>query len=490
MTDTTPDLGLDDPTLVRQRAFVDGAWVGAASGTTYVVTDPATGEVLTEVPAMDAADARRAIEAADRAFPMWAAMTAIERGTLLRRWFDLMVENADDLGRIMTLEQGKPLPEARGEVIYGASFVEWFAEEAKRAYGDVIPTFTPDKRLLVLRQPVGVAAAITPWNFPNAMITRKAGPALAAGCTFVVKPAGDTPLSALALADLASRAGIPEGVFNVVTARDPGPVGEELTTNPLVRKFSFTGSTGVGKQLLARAASTVKNVSMELGGNAPFLVFDDADIDAAVEGAIHSKYRNGGQTCVCANRMYAQDGIHDEFAAKLADASAALRVGPGVGEGIDIGPLINMSALEKVDRLVGQAVAGGAVVLTGGRPSDLGGTFYEPTVLTGVLADMAIADEEIFGPVAPVFRFSTEEEAVAAANDTPYGLAAYFYSRDNSRIWRVSEALEYGMIGVNTGLMSTTVAPFGGWKESGIGREGSYQGIDEYLETKYVAIGI
>ncbi len=481
---------LSDPTLLRTAAYVDGSWQGARSGDTYDVTDPATGETIASVPAMDDADARAAIDAADRAFAGWASLTATERGTLLRRWHDLMLDHADDLGLIMTWEQGKPLRESVGEIRYGASFVEWFAEEGRRADGTIIPPHQQDKRLLVLKQPVGVAAAITPWNFPNAMITRKAAPALAAGCTFVVKPASATPLSALALAELAERAGIPAGVFNVVTAARSGPIGDELTGNPKVRKFSFTGSTAVGKLLLEKCASTVKRVSMELGGNAPFIVFDDADLDAAVEGAVIAKYRNGGQTCVCANRIFAQDAIYDEFVAKLAEATEQLTVGVGTDRGVDIGPLIDTSAFEKVGRLVADAVAKGAKVVTGGRPHERGGTFYEPTVLADVDDDMAVAVEEIFGPIAPVIRFHDEPEAVAAANDTVYGLAAYFYAADNSRIWRVMEGLEYGMVGVNTGLISTTVAPFGGWKESGIGREGSHQGLDEYLETKYVCMEI
>ncbi len=488
MTTSRSPLELADPELLRDRAYVGGAWVEAEDEATYPVTDPATGETLVEVPAMGRAEARRAVAAATEAFPAWAGLTASERAGFLRRWRDLMLEHAADLGMIMTREQGKPLGESTGEVRYGASFVDWFAEEGRRAYGDVIPTHQAGKRLLVLKQPVGVAAAITPWNFPNAMITRKAAPALAAGCTFVVKPAGATPLSALALAELADRAGIPPGVFNVVTTDRSGPVGEELTTNPAVRKFSFTGSTEVGKLLLRAAAGTVKKVSMELGGNAPFIVFDDADLDAAVEGAVVAKYRNGGQTCVCANRVFAQDGIYDAFVERLAAASRRLTVGPGTEGGVDVGPLIDAAALAKVERLVADAVERGARVVVGGRPHALGGTFYEPTVLAGVEPGMAVAEEEIFGPIAPVLRFSREEEVIAAANDTPYGLAAYFYARDHSRIWRVMEGLEYGMVGVNTGLISTTVAPFGGWKESGLGREGSYQGLDEYLETKYVCI--
>jgi len=482
--------GLTDPTLLRTGAYVDGEWRGAASGETYEVTDPATGETLAAVPAMDETDTRAAIDAAAEAFPGWAARTAAERGALLRRWNDLMLAHAEDLGLIMTREQGKPLREAVGEIRYGASFVDWFAEEGRRADGYVIPRHQPSKRLLVIKQPVGVAAAITPWNFPNAMITRKAAPALAAGCTFVVKPASATPLSALALAELADRAGIPAGVFNVITAARSGPVGVELTTNPKVRKFSFTGSTAVGKILLEQCASTVKKVSLELGGNAPFIVFDDADLDAAVEGAVVAKYRNGGQTCVCANRIFAQDAIYDEFVAKLAEATSELRVGAGTEPDVDIGPLIDTSAFDKVGRLVADAVAKGARVVVGGRPHERGGTFYEPTVLADVGGGMAVVEEEIFGPIAPVIRFHDEEEAIAAANDTIYGLAAYFYARDNARIWRVMEGLEYGMVGVNTGLISTTVAPFGGWKQSGLGREGSHQGLEEYLETKYVCMEI
>jgi succinate-semialdehyde dehydrogenase / glutarate-semialdehyde dehydrogenase len=482
--------GLSDGSLLREAAYVGGRWVGAADGATYPITDPATGSVIGNVPDMSAADAEAAVLAANDAFPAWAALTAGQRGAMLMAWHRLMIENADDLGRLMTLEQGKPLTESIGEIRYGASFVEWFAEEGKRAYGQVIPTYQAGKRLVVLKQAIGVAAAITPWNFPNAMITRKAAPALAAGCTFVVKPAGETPLSALAIAELADRAGIPPGVFNVITTSRSRPVGEVLTTHPLVRKFSFTGSTEVGRVLLAQTAATIKNVSMELGGNAPFIVFDDADIAAAVDGAIVSKYRNGGQTCVCANRLFVQEGVYDEFATRLAEATAKLRVGSGLESGVEIGPLINLAAVEKVERLVSDAIGAGGTAITGGSRHALGGSYFEPTVLTGVTLDMAIADEEIFGPVAPLFRFTSEEEAIAAANDTPYGLAAYFYSTDNARVWRVAEALEYGMVGANTGLISTTVAPFGGWKQSGIGREGSHEGLEEYLETKYLAIQI
>jgi len=419
----------------------------------------------------------------------WRALTAKQRGAVLRRWYELLLEHAEDLARLMTLEMGKPISESRGEVAYAAGFIEWFAEEGKRAYGEVIPTYDRTKRLLVLKQPVGVIAAITPWNFPQAMITRKVAPALAAGCAAVVKPASASPISALAAADLAARAGLPPGVFNVVTSTNSSAVGRELTTNPTVRKISFTGSTEIGKVLMVQAAGTVKNVSLELGGNAPFLVFDDADIDAAVEGAVASKYRNSGQTCVCTNRIYVQDSVYDEFAGKLAEAVAMLKVGPGIEEGTAIGPLVNEAALEKVEALVNEARDQGADVLTGGRRHELGRSFYEVTVLTEVTPAMRISREEIFGPVAPLYRFSTEEEAITLANDTPYGLASYFYAGDIGRIWRVSEGLEYGMVGVNTGLMSTEVAPFGGFKESGIGREGSHDGLDEYLETKYVAIG-
>ena len=480
---------LQDPTLLRTQAYVGGEWIDADSGATFDVTDPATGEVVASVADLGVDETRRAVDLAEVAQKAWAARTAKDRGAVLRRWYELFLEHKEDLALIMTSEMGKPIGESRGEVVYAANFIDWFAEEGKRAYGEVIPTHDPTKRLLVLKQPVGVVSAITPWNFPQAMITRKVAPALAAGCASLVRPASETPLSALAAAELADRAGLPPGLLNVIPATDSPTVGRELTTNPTIRKISFTGSTPIGKLLLGQAAGTVKKASMELGGNAPFIVFDDADIDAAVEGAIVSKYRNSGQTCVCANRFLVQDGVYDEFAKKFAEAVADLKVGPGIDESSEIGPLVNEDAIDKVEELVQGALAEGAGVLTGGRRHALGRTYYEVTVLTDVTPDMAIHGEEIFGPVAPLFRFSTEDDAIAIANDTEYGLAAYFYAADMGRIWRVSESLEYGMVGVNTGLISTEVAPFGGFKESGIGREGSHHGLDEYLETKYVAIG-
>ena len=480
---------LQDPTLLRTQAYVGGEWIDADSGATFDVTDTATGEVVASVADLGVDETRRAVDLAEVAQKAWAARTAKDRGAVLRRWYELFLEHKEDLALIMTSEMGKPIGESRGEVVYAANFIDWFAEEGKRAYGEVIPTHDPTKRLLVLKQPVGVVSAITPWNFPQAMITRKVAPALAAGCASLVRPASETPLSALAAAELADRAGLPPGLLNVIPATDSPAVGRELTTNPTIRKISFTGSTPIGKLLLGQAAGTVKKASMELGGNAPFIVFDDADIDAAVEGAIVSKYRNSGQTCVCANRFLVQDSVYDEFAKKFAEAVADLKVGPGIDESSEIGPLVNEDAIDKVEELVQGALAEGAGVLTGGRRHALGRTYYEVTVLTDVTPDMAIHGEEIFGPVAPLFRFSTEDDAIAIANDTEYGLAAYFYAADMGRIWRVSESLEYGMVGVNTGLISTEVAPFGGFKESGIGREGSHHGLDEYLETKYVAIG-
>ena len=479
---------LSDPALFRQQCYVDGEWVDADSGATFDVTDPATGQPIGVVPSFGAAETRRAVEAANAAYPAWRALTGKERASILRRWYDLMLEHQEDLAVIMTAEQGKPMAESRGEIVFGASFIEWFAEEAKRAYGDVIPTHLADRRIVVTKEPVGVVASITPWNFPNAMITRKAGPALAAGCTVVARPASSTPLSALALGELATRAGIPAGVFNVVTGPSSA-VGGELTSNPIVRKLSFTGSTAVGKILLEQCAGTVKKVSMELGGNSPFIVFDDADVDAAVEGAMASKYRNTGQTCVCANRFLVQEGVHDEFAQKLAVAAGNLRVGPGLTGETDQGPLIDMAAVEKVEDHIQDAVNGGGTVVSGGQRHELGGTFFEPTVITGVTPAMKVAREETFGPVAPVFRFKTEEEAIQLANATEFGLAAYFYSRDIGRIWRVGEALEYGIVGINVGIISTEVAPFGGFKESGIGREGSKYGLDEFLEVKYMCVG-
>jgi succinate-semialdehyde dehydrogenase/glutarate-semialdehyde dehydrogenase len=480
---------LTDRGLLREQCYIDGSWADADTGQWLEVTDPATGRGMARVPSMGAAETRRAIDSAERAWKPWRELTAGARGSFLRRWHDLMRANQEDLGRIMTAEQGKPLAESRGEIAYAASFIEWFAEEGRRVYGDLIPPHQADKRILVLRQPVGVCAAITPWNFPAAMITRKAGAALAAGCTLVVKPAAETPLSALALAVLAERAGIPPGVLNVVTG-EAVQIGGELTRNSVVRKLSFTGSTAVGRLLMRQCADTLKRLSLELGGNAPFIVFDDADPDAAVEGVMQSKYRNTGQTCVCANRILVQDGIYDAFAEHLAARVAELRVGPGTEEGVSQGPLISGDALAKVEAHVADALAKGARVVTGGGRHELGGTFFQPTVIRDVTPAMRIASEETFGPVAPLFRFRTEKEGVDMANDTEYGLAAYFYSRDLSRVWRVSEGLEYGMVGVNTGLISTAVAPFGGVKQSGLGREGSRHGIDEYLEMKYVCIGL
>jgi succinate-semialdehyde dehydrogenase / glutarate-semialdehyde dehydrogenase len=481
---------LRDADLLRNRAFMGGKWLDASSGATHAVVNPATRETIGTVPDMGVADTRRAIEAAQQAFPAWAALTAKERAAILRRWFDLLMANQDDLATLMTAEQGKPLAEAKGEISYGASFIEWFAEEGKRVYGDVIPTHQADKRLIVLRQPVGVVAAITPWNFPLAMITRKAGPALAAGCTFVVKPASQTPYSALAAAALAARAGVPAGVLNVVTGTDAAAIGGELTSNPLVRKVTFTGSTGVGKKLMAQCAGTVKKITMELGGNAPFIVFEDADLDAAVAGAIASKFRNTGQTCVCANRLLVQAPVYEAFAKKLVHAVAQLRVGDGLKGPTDQGPLIDHKALAKVEEHLADARAKGGRIALGGQRHALGGTFFEPTVVTEVTPAMLMAREETFGPVAPLFRFESEQDAIRMANDTEFGLAAYFYTRDLARAWRVAEALEYGMVGLNTGLFSTEVAPFGGVKESGIGREGSKYGILDYTELKFLCLGL
>jgi succinate-semialdehyde dehydrogenase / glutarate-semialdehyde dehydrogenase len=479
---------LKDPKLLSQRCFVGGAWIDADDGATITVKNPASGETIGTVPRLGAVETRRAIEAANAAWPAWRKRTAKERSNLLRRWFDLVLANQEDLAVLMTSEQGKPLAESRGEIAYAASFIEWFAEEARRIYGDTIPGHAPDKRILVLKQPVGVVAAITPWNFPSAMITRKAGPALAAGCPVVLKPATATPFSALALAELAVRAGIPAGVFNVVTGSS-GPIGKELTSNPLVRKLTFTGSTEIGKQLMEQCAGTVKKVSLELGGNAPFIVFDDADVDAAVAGAIASKYRNTGQTCVCTNRFLVQDGIYAAFSAKLVEAVGALKVGDGLEAGTQQGPLIDANAVAKVEEHIADAVAKGGRVIVGGRRHALGGTFFQPTVVADATPAMAVAQEETFGPLAPLFRFRTEEEALRLANDTPYGLASYFYTRDLARALRVAEQLEYGIVGVNTGLISTAEAPFGGVKESGTGREGSRYGIEDYLEVKYVCVG-
>ena len=481
---------LRDTTLFQQRCYIAGAWSDADNGAVSAIANPATGELLGNVPELGAAETRRAIEAAHAAWPGWRQATAQTRATILRRWFSLMLEHQEDLAMLLTLEQGKPLAEARGEISYAASFIEWFAEEGKRVYGDTIPAHQPDKRILVLKEPVGVCAAITPWNFPTAMIARKAGAALAAGCPMVVKPAPQTPFSALALAVLAERAGVPAGVLNVVT----GPaqvIGDEILDNPLVRKLSFTGSTRTGKYLMQRCAGTLKRLSLELGGNAPFIVFDDANLDAAVAGALVSKYRNSGQTCVCANRFLVQDGVYDAFAERLTQAvREQLTVGNGLEPGVMQGPLIDAAALAKVERHVADALAQGARVLTGGRRHALGGTFYEPTVLGEVTPDMLVAREETFGPVAPLFRFQTDDEAIRLANATEFGLAAYFYSRNLSRVFRVAEALQYGMVGINTGLISTEIAPFGGVKESGFGREGSKYGIEEYLNIKYLCVDL
>lgn len=482
-------VNLKNPELLRTQCLVDGEWIKAANNAVIEVENPANGKVIATVPSLGASDAARAVDAANRAFAQWSKRSAKDRAAVLRRWFELMVENADDLAALMTAEQGKPLAEARGEALYAASFVEWFAEEAKRVYGDTIPAPTTDKRIIILKQPIGVCAAITPWNFPAAMITRKAAPALAAGCTMVVKPAEQTPLTALALGVLAEKAGIPAGVFQVITgdAREIGPV---LTESDIVRKLSFTGSTEVGRILMAQSAQTIKKLSLELGGNAPFIVFDDADLDAAVEGAIASKYRNAGQTCVCSNRIYVQSGVYDAFAEKLAAKVSALTVGVGTQQGVLIGPLIDADAIKKVEDHIQDAVQKGASIVTGGKRHSLGGTFFEPTILAGATQAMKIAREETFGPVAPLFRFETEEEVVAMANDTEFGLAAYFYTENVRRTWRVAEALEYGMVGHNTGMISNEVAPFGGVKQSGLGREGSHYGIDEYLEVKYLCSAI
>ena len=486
MPNTAVGVELKDARLFRQACYVDGAWTEARD--VIEVDNPATGEIIGTVPKLGRAETERAIDAASRAFPAWRRKTARERAAVMRRWFELMLASQDDLARLMTIEQGKPLTESKGEVVYAASFLEWFGEEAKRAYGDTIPQQQPDKRLVVVKEPIGVVACITPWNFPLAMITRKAGPAIASGCTVVLKPASQTPFSALALAELASRAGVPPGVFNVITG-SATEIGAELTSNPIVRKLSFTGSTETGKVLMAQCAATVKKLSLELGGNAPFIVFDDADLDAAVEGAMASKYRNTGQTCVCANRLLVQDSVYDRFSAKLAEAVKKLAPAPGLDDGATQGPLIDDRAVEKVESHVADAISKGARVLVGGKRHSRGGRFFEPTILTGVTPAMAVAKEETFGPVAPLFRFSTEAEAIALANDTEFGLAAYFYGRDIARVWRVAEALEYGIVGINTGIISTEVAPFGGVKESGIGREGSKYGLEEFLEIKYLCMG-
>jgi len=481
-------LKLKDPTLFREACCIDGKWLTADSNQTIEVTNPASGEVLGTIPKMGADETRRAIDAANAAYPAWRAKTAKERASILRKWFDLMMENQEDLARMMTAEQGKPFKESMGEIVYAASFIEWFAEEGKRVYGDTIPQHAPGKRIVVTKEPIGVCAAITPWNFPAAMITRKCGPALAAGCTMVVKPATATPYSALALAELAERAGVPAGVFSVVTGSS-GAIGGEMTSNPIVRKLTFTGSTEIGKLLMEQCAGTVKKTSMELGGNAPFIVFNDADIDEAVLGAMASKFRNTGQTCVCANRLLVQDGVYEEFSKKLAAAVEEMRVGDGLKGETEQGPMIDMAAVEKVEEHIEDAVAKGAKVISGGSRHDLGGTFFQPTVLAEVNTDMKVTKEETFGPVAPLYRFETEEQALQMANDTEFGLAAYFYSRDIGRVWRVMEGLEYGIVGVNEGIISTEVAPFGGMKESGTGREGSKYGIEDYLEIKYGLIG-
>jgi succinate-semialdehyde dehydrogenase/glutarate-semialdehyde dehydrogenase len=485
---TPNSVKLKDPSLLRELCFIDGGWNGADNGATLDVTNPATLQKLGSIPNMGAAETRRAIAAAGAALPGWRARTAKERAVILRRWFDLMTENQEDLATLMTAEQGKPLTESKTEILYAASFIEWFGEEAKRVYGDIIPGHQGDKRIMVLRQPVGVVAAITPWNFPSAMITRKAGPALAAGCTLVCKPATQTPYSALALAELAQRAGVPAGVFNMITG-NAAAIGGEMTSNPTVRKLTFTGSTEVGKKLMAQCAGTVKKLSLELGGNAPFIVFDDADLDAAVQGALASKYRNTGQTCVCANRLLIQAGVYEEFAKRLKSAVAQLRVGDGLKSVTDQGPLIDAKAVTKVEEHIADALAKGAKVALGGKRHALGGSFFEPTILTDVTPNMLLAREETFGPVAPLFKFDSEAQAIAMANDTEFGLAAYLYTRDLARSWRVSEAIEYGIVGLNTGIISTEVAPFGGVKESGIGREGSKYGILDYTEIKYICVG-
>ena len=480
-------MNLSDSTLFRQQSYIDGAWCNADSGETIDVRDPATGNTLGTIPKMGTAETRRAIEAANKALPAWRAKTAKERAAILRKWFNLMMENQEDLAVMMTMEQGKPIAESRGEIAYAASFIEWFAEEGKRIYGETVPQHMADRRIIVLKEPIGVVGAITPWNFPSAMITRKAGPALAAGCTVVCKPATETPYSAFALAELAERAGVPKGVLNILTGKS-SEIGTEITANPIVRKITFTGSTEIGKMLMEQSAATVKKVTMELGGNAPFMVFDDANLDAAVEGAMLSKFRNMGQTCVCANRIYVQSEVYDAFADKFAAEVAKLKVGNGLEDGVTQGPLINSGGIDKVEEHIADALSKGARVMTGGERHELGGTYFQPTVLADVNPQMMVARDETFGPLAPLFRFDTEAEAIQLANDTEFGLASYFYSRDIGRIWRVSEGLEYGIVGVNTGIISTEVAPFGGVKESGIGREGSHMGIEEYLEAKYVCL--
>jgi succinate-semialdehyde dehydrogenase/glutarate-semialdehyde dehydrogenase len=485
----TNGVQLTDPSLLRDKAYIDGQWTAGISGKSFAVTDPATGAEITRVPDLGVEETRRAIDAAARAYPAWRAKTAKQRTATMRRWYDLIIQNQEDLAVLMTCEQGKPLAESRGEVVYGAAFIEWFAEEAKRVYGDVIPQNVDGRRIVVLKEPIGVTAAITPWNFPIAMITRKVGPAIAVGCTSVIKPAKLTPLSALALAELADRAGMPKGVLNVLTSASASAVGNELCNNPTVRKVSVTGSTEVGKLIMKLSSGTLKKLSLELGGNAPFIVFDDAQISAAVQGAMASKFRNSGQTCVCANRILVQDTVYDAFIEKLAGAVRELKVGAGLEPGVQQGPLINQAAVEKCEDHIADAVSKGARVIVGGKRHPLGGTFFEPTVLADANPQMKIAREEVFGPVAPLFRFDTEEQAIAMANDTEYGLASYFYARDIGRIWRVAEGLEYGIVGVNEGIISTEVAPFGGMKESGMGREGSKYGTEEYCEIKYVCMG-
>ena len=487
-SETVKSIGMKDASLFRQQVYINGKWSDADSGETNEITNPANGEVLGTVPNCGADEAKRAIEAANTAWPDWSSKTAKERAVILRRWYELMIENQEDLARIMTAEQGKPLTESRGEIAYAASFLEWFGEEGKRIYGDTIPSHAPDKRIVVIMQPIGVTVAITPWNFPAAMITRKAAPALAAGCPMVIKPAPDTPFSAFALCELAERAGVPPGIISTITG-DAVEIGGEFTSNPIVRKLTFTGSTGVGKLLMKQCSGTVKKLALELGGNAPFIVFDDADLEAAIPGALASKFRNAGQTCVCANRILVQSKVYDKFCGMLADAAKNIKVADGFEDGAQQGPLINEAAVEKVESHVKDALSKGAKLLAGGKKHQLGGTFYEPTVLSGVTKEMLVAKEETFGPMAPIFKFETEEEAIDLANDTEFGLAAYFYSRDIGRIWRVSEGLEYGIVGVNEGIISTEVAPFGGVKESGTGREGSKYGIEDYLEIKYICMG-
>jgi succinate-semialdehyde dehydrogenase/glutarate-semialdehyde dehydrogenase len=492
MLDSVTDLAalLKDPSLLVTRAYVAGEWIEADDGDTFAVVNPARGDEIARVPNLGRAETARAIAAANAAMKDWAACTGKERAQVMRKWFDLMMANQDDLGTILTAEMGKPLAEAKGEIAYGASFIEWFGEEAKRVYGETVPGHQRDKRITVLKQPIGVVGSITPWNFPNAMIARKAGPALAAGCGFVARPAAETPLSALAMAVLGERAGLPKGILSVITSKKSSDIGKEFCENHLVRKLTFTGSTEVGRILLRQAAEQVMKCSMELGGNAPFIVFDDADLDAAVAGAMMSKFRNNGQTCVCANRIYVQDAVYDAFAEKLRAAVAKTRVGDGLSEDVQFGPLINAAALDKVEEHIADATSKGAKIETGGKRHALGGNFFEPTILTGVTKDMMVTTEETFGPLAPLFRFHTEDEVVAAANDTIFGLASYFYSRDIGRITRVQEALEYGIVGVNTGIISTEVAPFGGVKQSGLGREGSHHGMDDYMELKYVCLSI